>query len=90
LVIVTADHECAYLTGSGSNPSWSQPTNNGSGKLPGIEWHHTSHTNSLVPLLARGFRAKQLNTSANKIDSVFGSYLDNTNLFPAMKAVLHN
>nr|WP_320113857.1 alkaline phosphatase [uncultured Desulfuromonas sp.] len=88
LVLVTADHECGYLTGSGSNPSWNPVINNGTGKLPGIEWHHTSHTNSLVPLLARGAHADQLAARATNNDQVRGPYVDNIDLFPVMASVL--
>ncbi|MBN2645805.1 MAG: alkaline phosphatase [Desulfuromonadaceae bacterium] len=88
LVIVTADHECGYLTGPDSNPLWNPVTSNGPGKLPGFEWHHTSHTNSLVPLLARGLHADQLAARASNSDPVRGPYADSTDLFPLMKFVL--
>nr|WP_320049950.1 alkaline phosphatase [uncultured Desulfuromonas sp.] len=88
LVLVTADHECGYLTGPGSDPDWKPVTNNGAGKLPGLEWHHTSHTNSLVPLLARGANAEQLAARATATDPVRGAYVDNIDLFPVMQSVL--
>jgi len=88
LVLVTADHECGYLTGPGSDPRWNPVTNNGAGKLPGLEWHHTSHTNSLVPLLARGAHAEQLAQRATNADPVRGPYADNTDLLPVMQSVL--
>jgi len=88
LVLVTADHECGYLTGPGSDPQWNPVANNGPGKLPGLEWHYTSHTNSLVPLLGRGRNAAQLTNSANNNDPVFGLYVDNTDLLQVMKSAL--
>jgi hypothetical protein len=36
-VIVTGDHECGYLTGPGSDPTWEPIINNGAGNLPGVE-----------------------------------------------------
>lgn len=88
LVLVTADHECGYLTGSDSDPRWNPVINNGADKLPGLEWHHTSHTNSLVPLLARGAHAEQLAQRATSNDPVRGPYADNTDLYPVMQSVL--
>ena len=54
LVIVTGDHECGYLTGPGSNPTWEPLVNNGKGNQPGMEWHSGSHTNSLIPFPRQG------------------------------------
>ena len=63
LVIVTSDHECGYLTGPGSGqttegPVWNPLLNNGAGKAPGMEWHSSGHTNSLVPLIRQRSRRK--------------------------------
>jgi alkaline phosphatase len=58
LLIVTSDHECGYLLGPGSDPSWEPVINSGAGNLPGMEWYRTNHTNSLVPFFAKGDAAR--------------------------------
>jgi alkaline phosphatase len=80
LLIVTADHETGYLTGPGSDPAWEPIVNNGAGNLPGMEWHSGSHTNSLVPLFAKGDAARLLNRFADECDPVHGPYADNTDV----------
>ena len=88
LVIVTGDHECGYLTGPGSGPSasgptWNPLTNNGAGSTPGMQWNSGDHTNSLIPLYAKGAKAnkfdrhKYLSTTA---DPVRGRFVDNTSI----------
>jgi alkaline phosphatase len=78
LVIVTADHECGYLTGPGSDPNWNPVVNNGCRRLPGMEWHSGNHTNSLVPFYAEGPGAKLFAAAATGWDTVRGAFLDNT------------
>ncbi|MHC5074167.1 MAG: alkaline phosphatase, partial [Planctomycetota bacterium] len=58
LLIITGDHETGYLTGPGSDPTWEPIVNNGAGNLPGMEWHSTNHTNSLMVLSAKGNAAR--------------------------------
>lgn len=80
LLVVTSDHETGYLTGPGSDPTWQPIVNNGTGNLPGMEWHSGSHTNSLVALYARGRAARMLRRYADEDDAVRGPYIDNTEL----------
>ena len=84
LVIVTADHETGLLAGPASKPGWppvwSRLTNNGPGKLPGMEWLGTSHTNSLVPFYAQGFGSQLFKKLADRTDPVYGPFLDNTDI----------
>jgi alkaline phosphatase len=80
LLIVTGDHETGYLTGPGSDPTWKPIVNNGAGHLPAMEWHSGSHTNSLIPLAAKGDSARAFRGLADKLDPVRGPYLDNTEL----------
>ncbi len=91
LLIVTGDHETGYLTGPGSGPSpdnpdddilpvWNPLVNNGAGNLPGMEWHSDGHTNSLIPLFAKGIGSNLfLNRLCGK-DHVRGDYIDNTDI----------
>ncbi|HGJ66859.1 TPA: alkaline phosphatase [bacterium] len=91
LLIVTGDHECGYLTGPGSGPEpddpnddikpvWNPLVNNGAGNLPGMEWHSGNHTNSLIPFFAKGAGASFFATKVAGVDSVRGSYIDNTEI----------
>ncbi len=80
LLIVTADHECGYLTGPGSDPQWHAPVCHGEGVMPEVEWHSGGHTNSLVPLFARGAVAESLQSHARGEDPVWGTYTDNIDL----------
>jgi alkaline phosphatase len=80
LLIVTGDHECGYLQGPGSDPTWEPVVNNGKGVLPGMEWHSGNHTNSLIPFYANGDYARWFNEYANLSDPMRGAYIDNTNI----------
>jgi alkaline phosphatase len=80
LLIVTGDHECGYLTGPGSDPTWEPIVNNGVGVLPGMEWHSGDHTNSLIVLSAKGDAARLLRPLADESDPMHGRYVDNTEI----------
>jgi alkaline phosphatase len=85
LVIVTADHECGYLTGPGSGPgarsggaTWQPLVDNGAGNMPGMQWNSGGHTNSLVPFYARGRGSRRFYLQRLGWDRVRGLYIDNT------------
>lgn len=88
LLIVTGDHETGYLTGPGSDPKWQPLVNNGAGQMPGMEWHYGSHTNSLIPLYAKGAGSAFFNTAPQGEDPIRGKYVDNTNVAKAVFAAL--
>ncbi|MBN2311619.1 MAG: alkaline phosphatase [Candidatus Hydrogenedentes bacterium] len=88
LLIITADHECGYLTGPKSDPEQAPVVNNGRGRLPGAEWHHDGHTNQLVPFYARGAGSDLLRQRAVNHDPRRGPYLDNTDLGQVLLALL--
>jgi alkaline phosphatase len=77
-VIVTSDHESGYLQGTvpGSGP-YSEIKNNGINKAPGMSWLSTGHTNSLVPIFARGGSAARFTAVIAGKDARYGSYIDN-------------
>jgi alkaline phosphatase len=79
-MVVTGDHETGYLTGPGSDPTWQPLVNNGLGVLPGMEWHSPNHTNSLIPLWAKGDAGRLFRGYADQVDPVRGPYVDNTEL----------
>lgn len=78
LLIVTGDHETGYLTGPGSDPEYKPLINNGKGNMPGMEWHATGHTNSLLPLYAKGAGCQLFTQHVAGQDPVRGAYADNT------------
>jgi alkaline phosphatase len=68
--------------------------NNGAGQVPGFEWYspiglvyggQTDHTNSLVPLSAKGDAGRVFKSYADLYDPVRGPYLDNTEIFNAIQ-----
>jgi alkaline phosphatase len=83
LLVVTADHETGYLTREPSGPddvAWAyQPLQDrGRGSVPGMTWNSGSHTNSLVPLYAKGAWAERLREHVIGRDPHRGPYVDNT------------
>jgi alkaline phosphatase len=80
MLFITADHECGYLTGPGSDPEWKPLTNNGEGKMPGMEFHTTGHTNQLVPVFAKGAGTEKLRDYIHGTDERHGEFADNTDI----------
>lgn len=81
LIIVTADHECGYLTGPGEpNPIYGPVVNNGKGNLPGMQWNYGNHTNVLVPFFAKGPGAAYFNLMARENDPIYGPFIQNTDI----------
>ncbi len=78
LLIVTGDHETGYLNGPGSDPHWQPLLNRGRNRPPGLAWHSENHSNSLIPLFARGQGAELLQQQVQGHDPVRGDYIDNT------------
>jgi alkaline phosphatase len=84
LVIITADHETGYLSGPGAGASagWTPMTAGATvgASLPNVSWNSGNHTNSLVPLYAKGAGSDLLVARADEWDKVRGAYLDNTDI----------
>jgi len=87
LVIVTADHETGYITGSNSgmneegNSIWNEIESNGLLTLPNFVFNKDGHTNSLIPFFAKGFSANIFkNTLEHSYDPIRGKYFDNTKI----------
>ena len=91
LLILTADHETGLVWGPDSAdpaPPFPPIVDQGAGQMPLLRFHSKEHSNSLVPVYARGPGAAWLVELADRIDPVRGPYLDNTELFHVMaKAV---
>lgn len=60
-----------------ASPNWVALKSNGPDKLPDMEWHDGGHTNSLIPLYAKGAGSHLFEKYADEIDPVRGRYLDN-------------
>lgn len=94
LLIVTADHECGLLWGPDSSKTAFDPLEDGGpGNLPGAKYHSHGHTNSLVPLFARGAGSERFPPLKRGNDSaaaarwhISGDYIDNTDVFRVMQA----
>lgn len=92
MVLVTADHETGYIWGPGSNPTHEPIVNNGADVRPGMQYYSPIgwHTNSLVPLFAKGDAARLFNGYATNTDHVYGPYIDNTDIFKVISCAIEN
>jgi len=96
LLILTADHETGLLWGPQSDTMPFQPlVDHGTGKVPGLRYNSTGHTNSLAPLYARGAGSERfadfvrgVDETAAKVYSVSGRFVDNTDISEVMKEAL--
>jgi alkaline phosphatase len=92
LLIITADHETGYLTGpqknlgSGESPVFGQIVNKGVGVAPDMQFNYWEHTNSLVPLFAKGSGSELFERYAMRSDPARGKYIDNTDINKVMTA----
>ncbi len=94
LLILTADHECGLLWGENSSKVAFQPiADRGPGKLPGMKYNSHGHSNSLVPLYARGAGSQRLLALLKGVDRAAatnwhcpGDCIDNTDIFAIMRA----
>lgn len=89
LVLITADHETGLLWGPNSDKEPFQPlTDQGAGKMPGLMYHSKGHSNSLVPLFARGAQVNRFDSLIAGQDPVRGAYVDNTSVAKVMQEAL--
>ncbi|RJQ50055.1 MAG: hypothetical protein C4538_00840, partial [Nitrospiraceae bacterium] len=118
LVIVTADHDCGYLSrnagefpdqplgdvnditlskekivsGSGGRrASWDDTNGNNridTGETVYWYWNSGGHTNSLIPIYARGTGSGLFAQYVKGNDKIRGPYLDDINVFEVMNRVL--
>ena len=96
LLILTADHETGLLWGPKSDKVAFQPlVDHGPGKMPGMKYNSHGHSNSLVPLYARGAGSQRFadlvrgtDATAASVWSVSGRYVDNTDIFAVLNAAV--
>jgi len=75
LIVVTGDHDCGYLMGPWSDPSFQPVVNNGKGAMPGMKFFSTGHTNQLIPLFLRGPGIETLAGRIEGVDPVRGPFV---------------
>jgi alkaline phosphatase len=81
LVVITADHETGMLWGPESDTVPFAPlVDRGPGCVPGFKFNSEKHTNSLVPVYARGPGSERLADMVQGTDPVRGPYVDNTDI----------
>ena len=80
LIIITADHECGGLGKPDSKKGLEPAINKGKGQVPDVQWYSGGHTNSLVPVFAKGAGSELFKLVADQHDPVRGAYLDNTEI----------
>jgi alkaline phosphatase len=100
LVIATADHESGFLLGpDAATVAYDGLVNMGQANMPLHKYLSGSHTNSLVPLYARGPGSELFAGRVDGTDSEMvsryglwqgfdGRYVDNTDIFPVMAEAL--
>ncbi len=75
------------ISGTGVRASWNDGNDNDlidTGESVYWAWNTTGHTNSLVPLYAKGAGANYFNLFNTNEDPVRGFYLDNTKIYQVM------
>ncbi len=95
LLIVTGDHETGYLAGKGSGagyrglrPVWKPLRNKGKGKQPGMKWYTKHHSNSLIPLYAKGAGSELFKKYIKGTDKKRGDFIHNTGIGQLMISLL--
>lgn len=88
LVIVTGDHETGDLARSARDGDDRELENRGKGRLPGMVWRSKRHTNSLIPLFARGVGSWRFQLHVEGYDARVGDYVDNTSIAEVIRAAL--
>ncbi len=94
LLILTADHETGLIWGPKSDRVAFEPiADNGAGHIPGLRYNTHGHSNSLVPLYARGAGSERFAELTKGMDEkaaaawhYSGKYVENTDIFAVMKA----
>ncbi len=78
LLVLTADHETGLLWGPDSDAKAFDPiADRGKGVMPGLKYQSKGHSNSLVPVYAKGAGSERFASKVVGKDPVRGPYVDN-------------
>lgn len=81
LLILTADHDTGQIWGPQSDTVPFQPlVDQGPNRIPKMRYNCKNHSNSLVPVYAKGARSQLLARLVIGVDPVRGPYVDNTGI----------
>ena len=64
--------------------------NKGKGIMPGMQWNHTKHTNTLVPFFAKGIASDKFSRYVIGMDPVRGAYIDNCSIAKLVFSLFKN
>lgn len=88
LLIVTGDHDSGLLLGPNGE---TDIVDNGKGKLPGMKFFSSGHSNMIIPMFAQGAGSEMFRMLLSKdVDPVRGRWVDNTDIFRVMKSQIAN
>ncbi len=91
LIVVTSDHECGYLWGPELDGNkFTEPVNNGKGKMPSAVYYSDNHSNALIPFFAMGPSSEIFYSYADETDSARGAYLTNSEVAQSVKMLWGN
>jgi alkaline phosphatase len=77
MVIITGDHETGFLWGGAP---FIPLADQGTGKLPQMQYNSKDHTNSLIAFFAKGPGSEYFRSFADEMDSLRGPYLQNSEI----------
>ncbi len=88
LVVIVADHDHLLWGPAADTVPFDPLRDGGAGQLPGYRWLSDEHSNALVRLFARGAGSELFARAAERDDPFRGRYLDQTDVFRVLEAVL--
>jgi alkaline phosphatase len=88
LVVIVADHDHMLWGPNSDSVPFAPLRDNGKGEVPSYRWLSNGHSNSLVPLFARGAGAELFSTRADREDPFYGPYIDQTDVYSVIAALL--
>ncbi len=89
LLIITADHETGLIWGPQSDTIPFDPiVDQGPHRMPKLRFNSKNHTNSLIPVYAKGIGSQWLSRLVVGIDPVYGPYVDNTGVSQVLRSAV--
>lgn len=85
LVIITADHDTGLPLGpANASNAFAEMVDRGKGRIPGLGYNTGGHSNSLVPLFAKGPGSGRFDALVSGKDPRYGPFIQNTDIFRLM------